>query len=49
MPKPYRQEENEMNCILKKFILKQLNKLLDNYKDDVESSKAKVKLWLDRT
>lgn len=38
-----------MKCILRKLLLKNLNGLLATYKDDVESSKAKVKLWLDRT
>ena len=37
-----------MNCLLKKFILKQLNKLLETYKDDVEASRKNVKVWLKR-
>lgn len=37
-----------MNCLLKKFILKQLNKLLETYKDDVEASRKNVKMWLKR-
>jgi len=37
-----------MNCLLKKFLLKNLNKFLDNYKDNVETSRKNVKVWLDR-
>lgn len=37
-----------MNCMLKKFILKQLNKLLENYKDDITTSRKNVKIWLKR-
>lgn len=37
-----------MNCLLKKFVLKQLNKLLETYKDDVEASRKNVKVWLKR-
>jgi DNA-binding transcriptional regulator WhiA len=37
-----------MNCLLKKFLLKNLNKFLDNYKDDVETSRKNVKVWLKR-
>lgn len=38
-----------MNCILKKFILKRLNKLLDEYKDNVGKARDTVNLWLSRT
>ena len=37
-----------MNCLLRKFILKQLNNLLETYKDDVEQTREKVKVWLGR-
>lgn len=37
-----------MNCLLKKFLLKNLNKFLDTYKSDVESSRKNVKVWLKR-
>jgi hypothetical protein len=38
-----------MNCILKKFILRQINKLLDDYKDNIGNAKEKVWLWLKRS
>lgn len=37
-----------MNCLLRKFILKQLNNLLETYRDDVEQTREKVKVWLGR-
>lgn len=37
-----------MNCLVKKLVLKNLNKFLDNYKDNVETSRKNVKVWLDR-
>ena len=38
-----------MNCVLKRFILSQLNKVLEDYKDNVELAKAKVDVWLKRS
>lgn len=38
-----------MNCILKSFITKQLNKLLGEYKDNVGKVRGTVNLWLSRT
>lgn len=37
-----------MNCILKRFIIKTINKLLDDYKDNIENAKEKVWTWLKR-
>lgn len=37
-----------MNCILKKFILKRLNKLLDEYKDNVGKARDTVEVWTTR-
>jgi len=37
-----------MNCILRKFILKQINKLLEDYKTSIGDAKEKVWLWLKR-
>lgn len=37
-----------MNCLLKKFVLKQTNKFLANYKNDIEASRRNVKVWLKR-
>ena len=37
-----------MNCLLKSFILKQINKLLDQYKDNVGKARGTVNLWLSR-
>ena len=37
-----------MNCILKSFITKQLNKLLGEYKDNVGKVRGTVNLWLSR-
>lgn len=37
-----------MNCILKKFIVKQTNKVLDTYKDDVQKARQNVDVWLSR-
>lgn len=36
------------SCIIRKFAIKQLNKFLDTYKSDVESSRKNVKVWLKR-
>lgn len=38
-----------MNCLLRKFILKQINKLLDDYKDNISVAKEKVWMWLKRS
>jgi len=38
-----------MNCLLRKFILQQLNKVLEDYKNNVELAKAKVDVWLKRS
>jgi chromosome segregation ATPase len=38
-----------MNCILKKFILKTVNKVLDEHKTNVEKAKATVSTWTTRT
>lgn len=38
-----------MNCFLKGFITKKLNKLLDAQKDGVEKARAQVALWTSRT
>lgn len=37
-----------MNCLLRKFILKQINKLLDDYKDNIGNAKEKVWVWMKR-
>ena len=37
-----------MNCILKSFILKKLNKLLDEYKDNVSKARDTVEVWTTR-
>lgn len=37
-----------MNCLLKSFILKQINKLLDQYKDNVGKARGTVNIWLSR-
>lgn len=37
-----------MNCLLRKFILKQMNNLLETYKDNVGLARTKVKVWLER-
>lgn len=37
-----------MNCLLRKFILKQVNKLLDDYKENIGKAKESVWLWLKR-
>lgn len=39
----------EMNCLLRKFILKSINKLLDDYKGNVEAAKGKVWTWMKRS
>ena len=36
------------SCIIRKFAIKQLNKFLENYKDNVETSRKNVKVWLKR-
>lgn len=38
-----------MNCILKKFLLKTVNKTLESYKDDVVKTRETVSLWTNRT
>lgn len=38
-----------MNCILKRTILKAINKLLDDYKDNIDVAKNKVWTWLKRS
>ena len=37
-----------MNCLFRKFILKQINKLLDDYKDNIGNAKEKVWVWMKR-
>ena len=37
-----------MNCFLKSFITKKLNKLLDEHKEDVGKARDTVNLWLSR-
>ena len=37
-----------MNCILRNFLLKQINKVLDNYKDNVQKARVAVDTWLKR-
>lgn len=37
-----------MNCLLKKFLLKNLNKFLETYRTDIETSRKNVKVWLKR-
>lgn len=37
-----------MNCLLKSFILKQINKFLDQYKDNVGKARSTVNIWLSR-
>lgn len=37
------------SCILKRFVLKRLNGLLDAKKDGVEKARAQVALWTSRT
>lgn len=37
-----------MNCILKSFILKRLNKLLNEYKDNVGKARNTVNVWTTR-
>ena len=36
------------SCIIRKFIHKSLNKLLDEYKDNVGKVRGTVNLWLSR-
>lgn len=36
------------SCIIRKFILKSLNKLLDEHKDNVGKARGTVNLWLSR-
>lgn len=36
------------SCIIRKFILKSLNKLLDEHKDNVDKARGNVNLWLSR-
>ena len=37
------------NCIIKRFVLKQLNKLLDNNKASVDKARESVRTWTTRT
>ena len=37
-----------MNCLLRKFILRQINQLLEDHKDNIESTKDKVWVWMKR-
>lgn len=37
-----------MNCMLKKFILSQVNKILSDHKEDVAKTREAVNLWLSR-
>ena len=37
-----------MNCLLKKFLLKQANKLLEDYKGNLNVAREKVGTWLAR-
>lgn len=37
-----------MNCILKSFILKKLNKLLEEYKDNIGKARGTVSMWTQR-
>lgn len=36
------------NCIIKKFILSQVNKILSDHKGNVEKTREVVNLWLSR-
>ena len=38
-----------MNCMLRKFILGQVNKVLEERKDSIDKTRETVKLWTDRT
>ena len=38
-----------MNCLLKKFILKTVNKVLDEHKTNIDKTKETVNLWTTRT
>lgn len=38
-----------MNCLLKKFILKTVNKVLDEHKTNIDKTKETVNLWMTRT
>lgn len=37
-----------MNCMLRKFILGQINKVLENYKDNIQKARENVNVWLNR-
>ena len=37
-----------MNCIIRKFAIKQLNNLLETYKDDVTTARKNIDVWLNR-
>lgn len=37
-----------MNCIIKKFAIKQLNNLLNTYKSDIYTARKNVNVWLKR-
>lgn len=38
-----------MNCVLKKFVVKTINKVLNDYKTNVAASREAVSLWTSRT
>jgi len=38
-----------MNCMLRKFIIGQVNKVLEERKDSIDKTRETVKLWTDRT
>lgn len=37
-----------MKCLLRKIILKQINQLLDDYKENIGNAKERVWVWLKR-
>jgi hypothetical protein len=37
-----------MNCVLRSFALKQVNKLLEGYRDDVDKARQTVVVWTGR-
>ena len=38
-----------MNCVLKKFVVKTINRVLSDYKTNVAASREAVSLWTSRT
>ena len=44
-----RKTGEDMNCMLRKFILKKINQILKEKKTSVESCKKTVDLWQSRT